>query len=552
MRNAKTTSPPTSLFLRRALVAFALILTVGSAHAQVSKEFPEIGGKVLKVAKQLEKAHKKAQGRVEAETEKLLTRLEKARKGLDGATGDTINKERRNLDAVIATLKVGAGLPEETLLTLPKALDALADHDEAVEKVSSPVDELVSELRAEIQDRLDKLAGSKKRKKTDLEIEDLNLLSSSLPTRYALYPRITAKKLARIAGEALPEEQWQAAIDAAVQWLVRHQSEDGGWKGKGFEKACTNEGAKCAGAGSEASDAGITGLALLALIQGADPQDAEAQAAIDAGLRYLVKHTSNEGLIGSRPNFQFIYGHAIAALSMSWAKERPTVDGLEAATKRAVGYAAKARNPLGAWRYDVPPGGDNDTSITGWMVALLAAARENGLEVDGQHFEGAMAWLEQVTDKGGRVGYTVRGSASTRTPANKHYPSEHGEAMTASGLCMLADLSAAMGKEPSELLPKDLIARMKGLVYTCPPARRSDDLGVDLYYWMLGARALRGDSSTQARMWRLALGSALLDHQGSAGCPRGSWDPTGVWGHSGGRVYATAAAALALSVAMED
>jgi hypothetical protein len=68
---------------------------------------------------------------------------------------------------------------------------------------------------------------------------------------------------------------------------------------------------------------------------------------------------------------------------------------------------------------------------------------------------------------------------------------------------------------------------------------------------MMGARALSGDASPRANIWRLALGNALLNHQESAGCARDSWDPVGVWGREGGRVYATATSAIALRAALD-
>lgn len=39
-----------------------------------------------------------------------------------------------------------------------------------------------------------------------------------------------------------------------------------------------------------------------------------------------------------------------------------------------------------------------------------------------------------------------------------------------------------------------------------------------------------------------------LDHQRRDGDSKGSWDPIGVWGASGGRVYSTAMRAMTLEV----
>jgi hypothetical protein len=42
--------------------------------------------------------------------------------------------------------------------------------------------------------------------------------------------------------------------------------------------------------------------------------------------------------------------------------------------------------------------------------------------------------------------------------------------------------------------------------------------------------------------WRAALEAALLKHHAEDG----SWDPVGVWGRTGGRVFSTSMAVLAL------
>jgi len=46
--------------------------------------------------------------------------------------------------------------------------------------------------------------------------------------------------------------------------------------------------------------------------------------------------------------------------------------------------------------------------------------------------------------------------------------------------------------------------------------------------------------------WRAALDRVLIGSQRRDGDSKGSWDPVGPWGFSGGRVYATAMALLSL------
>ena len=48
------------------------------------------------------------------------------------------------------------------------------------------------------------------------------------------------------------------------------------------------------------------------------------------------------------------------------------------------------------------------------------------------------------------------------------------------------------------------------------------------------------------KVWSEALDRALLPAQRREGCEAGSWDPVGVWGSEGGRIFATAMSILIL------
>ena len=70
----------------------------------------------------------------------------------------------------------------------------------------------------------------------------------------------------------------------------------------------------------------------------------------------------------------------------------------------------------------------------------------------------------------------------------------------------------------------------------------------DHYYWYYGTYALYQFGGEAWQAWDRALGAAVLGSQRKDGAHRGSWDPAGPWGWSGGRVYSTALMALCLEV----
>jgi hypothetical protein len=53
---------------------------------------------------------------------------------------------------------------------------------------------------------------------------------------------------------------------------------------------------------------------------------------------------------------------------------------------------------------------------------------------------------------------------------------------------------------------------------------------------------------THWKKWKKSMEKAVLNSQRKDGDYKGSWDPVGPWGYSGGRVYSTATLVLCLEV----
>ncbi len=332
----------------------------------------------------------------------------------------------------------------------------------------------------------------------------------------------------------------EKALEAALRWLVAHQSPDGRWDADAFAANCGKIGpGTCEGPGNPAHDLGASALALLALLgDGNTPSRGEHAAAVVLGLDWLVKQQQPNGLVGETSSHDFLYDHAIATAVLCEAT------GLGAQTLRepaekAVALIHRARNVGMAWRYDLPPGGDNDTSLTGWMVSALVAARRAGLTIDPAALDGAQAWIDHATDPNtGRVGYDSPGSLSSRTPANESFPRENGEAMTATGLlCRIL-----LGQEPRAF---PILRQHAELLQRHLPSW-DPEYGCDVYYWYYGTYALHEMGKPYWPAWEAALKEAVLDSQRENGDRKGSWDAVGPWGYVCGRVGNTALLALTL------
>jgi len=352
-------------------------------------------------------------------------------------------------------------------------------------------------------------------------------------------------------GRIQPGKPTVIAIGRGLQWLRDHQAPDGHWSGAGFmHENALSRSCACDGAGQEVHDVGLTGLALLAFLgDGNTTRQGPYKEVVARGIRWLRDaQDSDTGLYGPRRGHGYVYDHAIATLAMceAWYFTHNPLVG--ASAQKGIDFVLRARNPYSAWRYEVPPNGESDTSVTGWMVMALTSARDGGLKVDETAFEGARSWLDEVTDtETGRVGYTAIGSLSSRIPrVNDHFPPEKGEAMTAVGLLSRFFL----GQEPRALGGEDeIMDRHAELLLTSLPKWDPDGRGCDMYYWYYGSYAMyqMGGSRWWAP-WNKAMKQAVVDSQRADGDLTGSWDPVGPWGSIGGRVYSTALMVLSLEV----
>lgn len=348
---------------------------------------------------------------------------------------------------------------------------------------------------------------------------------------------------------ALRGTRERKALGRALVWLERHQGDSGGWSSADFSDACPEPKEACGDPGRAQYDVGLTGLSLLAFLRaGHDESSDQHGETIKDAAKYLVGQAqADTGLIGDMLGHEFLYSHIIATLALCRLQVVSPQDGRRAVLQAAIDYLQRAQNPGSGWRYDAPPSGSNDTSMTGWAMQALHVADAAGLTVDPAAVSGGLAWLEQVHEtKTGRFGYTESGSRSSRiTGVNEHIASVGTEALTA--LALHAQLTIAAEKRDLERLKPSI-----GLLLAAMPEWGEEGASADLYYWVHGTDAMALVGGKRWRSWRKAVLAALLDEEHKRKHLAGSWDPVGPWGLIGGRVYSTAMAALVLSRCVEN
>jgi hypothetical protein len=257
------------------------------------------------------------------------------------------------------------------------------------------------------------------------------------------------------------------------------------------------------------------------------------------------------GLLCEQLGVTFLYDHAIATAALAETLtlckgkkhfEELPVDDLKETLQAALLVIQKSRNPKGVWRYQVSPIGENDTSITGWMLAAIEALKPH-VTVKTQTIEESVAkWIEKVTDpETARTGYDTIGSMSARvTGVNDDFSTDKGEAMTAVALRCRLYCGQTDNQNP-------IIKRQAELLLTQPPLWEPEAKTVDMYYWYHSTLALSQLSGKNWRKWKKPMqAAALAGQRDEKNDYKGSWDPVGTWGWSGGRIYSTALMVLIL------
>ncbi len=329
-------------------------------------------------------------------------------------------------------------------------------------------------------------------------------------------------------------------IEPALEWLARHQDADGRWDCDGFMKHDVT-GEPCDGPGSPVHDVGVTALALLAFLgDGNSMRIGSYRENVRRAVLWLRDQQGPEGRFGPASSSDFIYDHAIAAYAMCEAYGYSKYKLLEPVAQRGIDYLQAHRNPYGAWRYQ-PRDGDNDTSVTCWAIMALSSGEHWGLTVDRNALQCAAVFLDSCTAPDGHCGYSRMGQPSARKMGDHatRFPAEKTEALTAAGLfCRFF-----LGQDPRE---KECMRGATRRLLAKKPVWDEKAGTIDPYYWYYASYALFQIGGSEWKEWSKALDAAVVKTQHREGNRRGSWDPVGVWGEDGGRVYTTAMLTLTL------
>jgi hypothetical protein len=304
------------------------------------------------------------------------------------------------------------------------------------------------------------------------------------------------------------------AIQAALDWLVRHQLPDGSWSVS-----------RCGGSMSDEFGVGVTGLATLLFVsRGHTPSGGRYRDTVREAVRFLVDAQGAEGELGRNDAEGNGAGlnHAIAGQALVEVHRRVNSSWVGKCARKAVRWTWQHQLIDGGWGLN-GKGARSDAVVTCWHVMQLRSALSVGISVPGMTFQRAYAWLAGCRREGGG-GRAEPSEGADKGPA----------ALLASAARMRALASLGCGGEGLRHFLDRILAHEPRFP------------GSDLHYWFHAYAAVSGVSDIHGRQWRELVTERLVSLQ-TWGSDGGSWAPEGdPWGRKAGRAFTTALGALIL------
>ncbi len=300
----------------------------------------------------------------------------------------------------------------------------------------------------------------------------------------------------------------EAAVDRALEYLVKHQRPDGTWEHRI----------------GQGPNNGINAFCLLALLgRGHTPDRGPFKGASAKAVAYILSTQDERGLYKSPGHSHGpMYEHALATLAMIEAYGFVPTQRMRQSVQKAVDLIVAAQNPQGGWRYQPLPQ-DADLSVTVMQVVALRAAINARLNVPQKTIEGALRFVRSCAVPTGGFSYQPHGGPTAAQSS-------------AGALCMIL-----LGEydDPS-------VAKALSLLQQRPYQPQMDPYFHYMNYYAMQAHFQAGDRHWAA--WHPRVRQLLLETQQ----PDGSWPGYNEEKFNGAQVkaYSTALSAMCLEVYM--
>jgi len=313
--------------------------------------------------------------------------------------------------------------------------------------------------------------------------------------------------------------QSEAAVEAAIKWIINHQMPDGSWSFD-FTK-CPSCNGNCSHPGKLQDRGGATAMALLPMLgRGYTHKEGPYKKQFEAGIGFLAAMAVNgQGKAYEKGGNLYAQGLAGIALSETYAMTQDK--RLQGPAQLALNYIMAAQDPVGGgWRYT--PKQPGDTSAVGWQLMALKSGNMAYLQVSPLTIKKAVEFLNRVqADDGAMYGYTDPGN---------------GLGTSAVGLLCRMYLG----------WKKDNPALQRGVMRLAKSGPNTD-----LYFNYYATQILHHMEGDVWVAWNTKMRDMLVKSQQTKGHAAGSWFEQFDKGHgpeSGGRLYTTSMATMILEV----
>ena len=322
----------------------------------------------------------------------------------------------------------------------------------------------------------------------------------------------------------------ERAVGAAVNWLARHQNQDGSWGcgPKGFAKHCKDP--SCTKYIKDPKEApaeypmAATAFGLLPYFAAGQTHETGGpyKGVINRGLTWMTKNQNQKtGQLGTGS----MYEHGLATIAICEAYGLSKDRRLQPYAQAAIAFIEDAQNDKsGGWHYTPNPPTDGDTSVVGWQLMALKSGQMAGLTINPQTVVKAKGYLKTVAKgkSGGLFSYTA----------------DQGPTPTMSAVGLLCNQYGGMKRTDP--------AMVEGQAYVMSALPQAEASPYFFYYATQVMHNLPGPEwDTWNRHARRFLIKSQIKDKGS--CAEGSWSPEGKL-HVMGPVMMTSICALTLEV----
>ncbi len=331
----------------------------------------------------------------------------------------------------------------------------------------------------------------------------------------------------------------EAAVEAALAYLARHQRNNGSWTVRFEEGPCNGE---CDHGGIEKDphEIAATGLALLCFLgAGHTMHEGEYSDNVNRGVYFLVQNLKEQNGRGTWLTMvarSEMYEHGIATLALCEALQMKGDASIKESCQLAINQIIYAQHPAGGWDYH-PKGKPGDLSIVGWQVMALKSAFSAKIVVNAETIRGIDLFLRKHSKSEFMFAYSPELNPTA--------------SMTAIGTLMRI-FRGWSNTDPAILKAIDYLSK-------------EGPSPMDLYYDYYATQVLFQYGGKPWKDWNEKMREYLIKTQEKEGHMAGSWwfaaaggKPTiavankngaiTIANQTGGRLYVTAMACLTLEV----